>query len=78
MHAFWVAAITENVTGGTDDINYLKGKFSQIANSFLGATGKTNLNEEGDREYGTYDYWMVRGEDNSAYNWTKVGKYKPD
>jgi branched-chain amino acid transport system substrate-binding protein len=73
--AFWVAALTENVTGGTDNIAHLKGNLTQIANSFLGATGNTSLNEEGDREYGTYDYWMVSEKNNSTdYHWKKVGK----
>jgi ABC-type branched-subunit amino acid transport system substrate-binding protein len=74
-----VAALTENVTRGTDNIQDLKGNLSQIANSFLGVTGKLSLNKNGDREYGTYDYWMVTEENNSTYyDWKKVGKYKPN
>src|SRR5262249_44180756 len=30
--AFWVAALTENATSGTEDINYLKKTFVRIAN----------------------------------------------
>jgi hypothetical protein len=44
--AFWVAALTENATAGTNDINYLKKTFLQIANSYNGITGETSMKQE--------------------------------
>jgi hypothetical protein len=45
--AFWVAALTENATAGSNDIDYLKKTFLQIANSYNGITGDTSLNKAG-------------------------------
>jgi hypothetical protein len=41
--AFWVAALRENTTAGTKDINSLRKTFLQIANSYTGITGNTSL-----------------------------------
>jgi len=72
--AFWVAALTENATLGTKDINYLKKTFVQIANSHTGITGDTSLNEEGDRKYGDYDFWAIKPGTNNNFVWTQVGR----
>jgi branched-chain amino acid transport system substrate-binding protein len=74
--AFWVAALTENATLGTKDINYLKKTFVQIANSYTGITGDTSLNEAGDRKHGDYDFWAIKPSNstNNNFVWTKVGR----
>jgi ABC-type branched-subunit amino acid transport system substrate-binding protein len=74
--AFWVAALTENATLGTKDINYLKKTFVRIANSYTGITGDTSLNEAGDRKYGNYDFWAIKPSTstNNNFVWTKVGR----
>jgi branched-chain amino acid transport system substrate-binding protein len=81
--AFWVAALTENVSAGTDDINSLKKTFLQISNSYAGITGNTSLNEAGDRKHGDYDFWAIRpnnGNSNineqSAFSWGQVGRFQ--
>ncbi|MGB8937669.1 MAG: penicillin-binding protein activator [Candidatus Nitrosopolaris sp.] len=79
--AFWVAAITENVTAGTKDINSLKKTFLQIANSYTGITGNTSLDEAGYRKYGDYDFWAVKANsgnnnDRNAFEWKQVGRFK--
>ncbi len=73
--AFWVAALTENATLGTKDINYLKKTFVRIANSYTGISGDTSLNEAGDRKYGVYDFWAIKPSNstNNNFVWTKVG-----
>jgi hypothetical protein len=44
-----------------------------MANSYFGLTGKTSLNEDGDRRYGTYDFWIINEkDDNKGYGWVKV------
>ena len=71
--ALWVAALTENATTGIKDIKILKQKLYQIANSYSGVTGNTSLSEDGDRKYGTYDFWTINEkDDNSGYKWVKV------
>ena len=76
--AFWVAALTENATLGTKDINYLKKTFVQIANSYTGITGDTSLNEAGDRKHGDYDFWAIKPSNstNNNFVWTQVGRYQ--
>ena len=81
--AFWVAALTENATAGTKDINSLRKTFLQIANSYTGITGNTSLDEAGYRKYGDYDFWAVKANDgtnndHSAFEWKKVGVFKSD
>ncbi|MGB6531185.1 MAG: penicillin-binding protein activator [Candidatus Nitrosopolaris sp.] len=76
--AFWVAALTENATGGTNDINYLKKTFLQISNSYTGITGDTSLNQAGDRKHGDYDFWAIKPSDrnNNAFVWTQVARFQ--
>ena len=81
--AFWVAALIENATAGTKDINSLRKTFLQIANTYTGITGNTSLNEAGYRKYGDYDFWAVKANngtnnDNSVFQWKKVGVFKSD
>jgi len=77
--AFWVAALTENITGGTKDVNSLKKTFFQISNSYPGITGDTSLNEAGDRKHGDYDFWAIRhnnSNDQSHFAWAPVGRFQ--
>jgi ABC-type branched-subunit amino acid transport system substrate-binding protein len=76
--AFWVAALTENATLGTKDINYLKKTFVRIANLYTGITGDTSLNEAGDRKHGDYDFWAIKPSDstNNNFGWTQVGRFQ--
>jgi len=84
--SLWVAALTENSTGGTKDINSLKKSFLQIANSYTGITGDTSLNEAGDRKHADYDFWAIRANngnsrnnnnnDRSVFAWGQVGRYQ--
>jgi branched-chain amino acid transport system substrate-binding protein len=77
--SFWVAALTENSTGGTKDINFLKKTFLQISNSYAGITGDTSLNEAGDRKHGDYDFWAIRpnnSDDQSRFAWALVGRFQ--
>ncbi|MBV9178694.1 MAG: penicillin-binding protein activator [Nitrososphaeraceae archaeon] len=78
--ALWVAALAENDTKATNNINYLKNTLIHIANSYNGITGNTKLNQNGDRKYGDYDFWaVVRNTDNSTHDtftWKRVSKYR--
>ena len=56
----WVAALAENYTNATTDVNYLKNTLVKIADSYNGITGNTTLNQFGDRKYGDYDFWTVQ------------------
>ena len=78
--ALWVAALAENNTRATHDINYLKNTIVKIADSYKGITGNTSLNEFGDRKYGDYDFWAVRNSKGThdSFTWQRVGKYVPN
>ncbi len=60
----WIAALTENdgkIKTALYDTNSLKKTFQKVANSYIGITGNTTLNSVGDRKYGNYDFWALRG-----------------
>jgi branched-chain amino acid transport system substrate-binding protein len=73
--ALWVAGLTVNATKRTSDIGTLKHTFYQIADSYFGITGNTRLDDNGDRQCGTYDFWKITKKDNNAhYDWSKTDK----
>ncbi|MGB7953726.1 MAG: penicillin-binding protein activator, partial [Candidatus Nitrosopolaris sp.] len=81
--SLWVAALTENSTVGTKDINSLKKSFLHIANSYTGITGDTSLNQAGDRRHADYDFWAIRANDGnnnnndrSIFAWGQVGRFQ--
>jgi branched-chain amino acid transport system substrate-binding protein len=76
----WVAALAENNTKATHDINYLKNTIVKIADSYKGITGNTSLNQFGDRKYGDYDFWAVRNSESThdSFIWKRIGKYVPN
>ncbi len=81
--AFWAAALAENSTGGTHDINSLKKSFLQISDTYAGITGDTSLNDAGDRKHGDYDFWAIRANngnsnsnDQSVFAWKQVGRFQ--
>jgi ABC-type branched-subunit amino acid transport system substrate-binding protein len=78
--ALWVAALAENNTKATHDINYLKNTIVRIADSYKGITGNTTLNQFGDRKYGDYDFWTVNNSQATigSFTWKRIGKYMPD
>ncbi len=79
---FWVAALTLNNYTGTqqDDIGSLREAFVNTANHYVGVTGKTELNDAGDRKYAPYDFWAVRPShkddaNKGSFEWTAVAAY---
>ena len=72
--AMWVIGKTlathKNVL---DDYEKLKESFSMEANQFFGITGPVLLNEKGDRDIGSFDYWGIV-EENGVFSWKVVGK----
>lgn len=73
--AVWVWALS--IAGLPDypasSFTKLRNNFIQQANSYYGATGPTLLNNAGDREIGSFDYWGIVQEDGS-FKWKLVGK----
>ena len=73
--AVWVWALS--MAGLPDysesSFSKIKSNFIQQANSYYGATGPTLLNNAGDREIGSFDYWGIVAED-GIFTWKLVGK----
>ena len=79
---FWVAALTLKDSSALqqDDIGSLREAFINTANSYVGVTGRTELNDAGDRKYGSYDFWAVRPvyedlKNKASFEWTNVAAY---
>jgi ABC-type branched-subunit amino acid transport system substrate-binding protein len=79
---FWVAALTLSNYNGTeqDDITSLREAFINTANLYTGVTGRTELNDAGDRKYAPYDFWAVQpahnnGTNTGSFEWTNVAAY---
>ena len=75
--ALWVAALAENQTKQTNNIEVLKNAFTRIANSYKGITGNVSLDQNGDRKYGDYEYWIV-GDDKinpALHIWKPIGRF---
>ena len=80
---FWVAALTlkDGSALQQDDIGSLREAFINTANSYVGVTGRTELNDAGDRKYGAYDFWAVQPvhedvENKASFEWTNVAAYQ--
>jgi branched-chain amino acid transport system substrate-binding protein len=81
---FWVAALTLKNYLGTqqDDIGSLREAFINTTNFYIGVTGRTELNDAGDRKYGSYDFWAVRPlskdvKNKDSFEWTHVAVNQP-
>ncbi len=79
---FWVAALTlkDGSALQQEDIGSLREAFINTANSYVGVTGRTELNDAGDRKYGSYDFWAVRPvykdvNNKSSFEWANVAAY---
>jgi branched-chain amino acid transport system substrate-binding protein len=79
---FWVAALTLKDVSALqqEDIGSLREAFINTANSYVGVTGRTELNDAGDRKYGSYDFWAVRPvyedlKNKASFEWTNVAAY---
>jgi ABC-type branched-subunit amino acid transport system substrate-binding protein len=83
---FWVAALTLKNYVATEEhgMGSLRDAFAKTANSYVGVTGRTDLNDTGDRKYGSYDLWAVRPVDKEdvnktgSFEWAKITAYRFD
>jgi branched-chain amino acid transport system substrate-binding protein len=79
---FWVAALTLKDYNAThkDNTWSLREAFIKTASSYVGVTGTTQLNDAGDRKYGSYDFWAVRpvydnARRTASFQWANVASY---
>ncbi len=72
--ALWVLVRTALTVGKNQDIELMKTAFIHEADDFFGASGNTQLDINGDRAVGNYDFWAVKS-DSAGYCWKRVARY---
>lgn len=73
--ALWVMALSYEAAGsGTPGFQSLKTAFPLQARDYTGVTGPTRLNDAGDRESGSFDYWGITKGQDGAYKWVLKGR----
>ncbi len=71
--AWSIAHALEANNGSTIDFQRTKSKFIEQSNAYMGITGSTTLDVNGDRAAGSFDYFGIVKE-GSNYVWKLVGK----
>ncbi|MFO7722920.1 MAG: ABC transporter substrate-binding protein [Bacteroidales bacterium] len=71
----WTAFLTSITQNPDSEFDAFKSHFIEIANSRFGATGRTELDENGDRKHVFYDFWTVEEETTNTYKWVISAKY---
>lgn len=72
--ALWVLVRSCLAAGNNPSITLLKNVFVNEADNFFGASGNTQLDVNGDRAAGNYDFWAVKA-DSAGYGWKRVARY---
>ncbi|MCX6272353.1 MAG: ABC transporter substrate-binding protein [Bacteroidetes bacterium] len=72
--ALWLSVLSYLNTGLYVSTSELRSAFIEMADNYFGVTGRTTLNESGDRAFATYDFWGVRFFLNE-FTWIKLGTY---
>ncbi|MBI3797508.1 MAG: hypothetical protein HY268_11165 [Deltaproteobacteria bacterium] len=72
--AVWVVARALISHRGRVSFDDFTQDFPEEAASFFGTTGWTILNAAGDRQFGNFDFWVIREVGNSP-QWTPVARY---
>jgi branched-chain amino acid transport system substrate-binding protein len=72
--ALWVVVRAYRAAGSNPPVDLLKKVFVNEADNYFGASGNTQLDSNGDRAVGNYDFWGVKT-DSAGYGWKRVARY---
>jgi len=72
--ALWVLVRTDLLAGDRPPVARLRNIFVSEADDYFGASGNTQLDENGDRAVGNYDFWAMKT-DSAGYCWKRVARY---
>lgn len=72
--ASYVGYLARIAVSKKNDIDALQAAFARSANRYWGATGATTLDEAGDRDQGSYDFYVVKGSGGSR-SWVYTSTY---
>jgi len=70
----WTAVMASLTEDEDQNFAAYKAHFIETAAGYFGATGRTELDENGDRRHVYYDFWAIKNE-NGAYSWWISAKY---
>jgi branched-chain amino acid transport system substrate-binding protein len=70
----WVTLLTVLTQQSQPDFQAFKAHFIETTGDYFGATGRTELDEYGDRKHVYYDFWTIKNE-NGIYSWRLSAKY---
>lgn len=72
--ALWLTVLTCLSMDGTWDLEAFKRGFETQCENYCGVTGRTELNQAGDRLYAVYDFLGVR-DDSGDFGWYRMAAY---
>jgi branched-chain amino acid transport system substrate-binding protein len=72
--AMWLVTLTYLSIGYYPDIKTYKSAFVYEAGTYFGVTGRTALDDAGDRKFATYDFWGIKPFLNT-FEWQIVATY---
>jgi branched-chain amino acid transport system substrate-binding protein len=72
--AVWLTAQAYLAAGGTGHTTALKSALVTAANGFYGASGWTKLNPAGDRQFGDFDFFVLK-QNGSSFTWGLAAQY---
>ncbi|MCX6268673.1 MAG: ABC transporter substrate-binding protein [Bacteroidetes bacterium] len=72
--ALWVLVKSSLSAGNNPSMAHFKNIFIHEADGYFGASGNTQLDTNGDRSIGNYDFWAVK-KDSVTFAWKRVARY---
>jgi mannose-6-phosphate isomerase-like protein (cupin superfamily) len=73
--ALWIAALAQQSIPEGSRPEAVMEAATHIAERYSGETGLTNLDKNGDRANGDYDFWAITNK-NKTMAWTNIAKYR--
>ena len=70
----WTTVLTSLTQQSNPDFAAFKAHFIETAGEYYGATGRTELDVNGDRKDVYYDFWAI-GKVNGIYSWQRSARY---
>lgn len=75
--ALWLAARTFMLNDFQNDFGSIKTTFYELASTYLGASGNTEFNENGDRKNANFDFWRLT-KPRTVYKWAVSATYNSE
>ncbi|GAB1419416.1 ABC transporter substrate-binding protein [Bacteroidales bacterium] len=71
----WTAFLTSITQKAESEFATFKAHFIETASAHFGATGRSELDENGDRKHVFYDFWALEEQSPADYRWVITAKY---